>query len=298
MSGRVEAQGTSMVKGLFRLNRIQSIPLRRFLKDKAAVISLIVIVLIILSAVFAGTISKHDPITVNPGNSMAPPSWDHPLGTDHLGRDMLARILYGGRASLLVGVLAVVIGLVFGGALGIIAGFFRWADNLVMRSMDVLMAFPYVLRAMAIVAILGPGLYKAIIAIGIGTIPIFARLVRSCLLTIREKEYFQAGRAIGASNLRLITKYVIPNILPTILTYATLQLAQAILAVSMLSFLSLGVTPPTPEWGYMVSSGREFLRTEPQLIFYPSFAIFLVVLCLNILGDGLRDAWDPSMNKQ
>ena len=250
-----------------------------------------------LAAVFAPWIAPHDPLATQPLYRFRGPSQVHWLGNDELGRDILSRIIYGARISLLVGVASVTIGLLGGGVLGFLAGYYRFLDNPIMRLIDVLMAFPFILRAVAVVAILGPGLLTTMLAVGLGGVPSFARLVRSSVLSLREATYVEAARAVGCHELRIFLRHVLPNMIGTIIVYATLTMGTAILGAATLSFLGLGVQPPTPEWGDMVSQGRLYLRIAPHVVIFPSLAISMVVLGFNLLGDGLRDALDPSLRR-
>lgn len=226
---------------------------------------------------------------------MAAPSRTHWLGTDELGRDVFSRLLYGARISMTVGLVATGIGLTSGVVVGVCAGYFRRADNLLMRLVDILMAIPSILLALAIVTALGPGLYNVMIAVGVGALPTFARLTRAAVLGLREMEFVQAARAIGATDLAIVGRHILRNALPPVLVYASLHMAGAILAASILSFLGLGVQPPTAEWGAMVSGARAYLREAPFLSTVPSLAIFMVVMAFNLLGDGLRDLLDPRL---
>jgi len=222
----------------------------------------------------------------------------YPLGADQLGRDMLSRLIWGGRISLLIGFSAVMMAMGLGVGIGLLAGFFGGKmDTVVMRLIDILMAFPAILLAITIVASLGPGLRNSMIAVSIVGIPYYARIVRGNALSLRELEFIQAARVIGASNGRIVTRHVFPNILAPLIVAATLDVGWFIMAAAGLSFLGLGAQPPTPEWGVMLSEGRQFIRNAPHLSILPGTAIFLVVLALNFLGDGLRDALDPRLSE-
>jgi peptide/nickel transport system permease protein len=227
---------------------------------------------------------------------LRPPSAAHLLGTDDFGRDILSRILYGSRISLQVGFVAVGIAGSIGILFGLLAGYLGgWVDNLLMRTMDVLLAFPAILLAVTIMALLGPNTTNVMIAIGIAYIPIFARVVRGTVLSIKPNEYVEAARAVGASELRTLVQHIVPGTSGPIIVQVSLALAYAILAEAALSFLGLGTQPPTPTWGSMLSFGREFVREAPWFAFFPGFAIFLTVLSLNLVGDGLSDALDPRL---
>jgi len=243
----------------------------------------------------APQLAPHDPYRVNTARRLEAPTRDHWLGTDELGRDVLSRLLHGGRITLAIGLVATAIGLGVGVAVGLTAGYFRRLDGLVMRATDVLMAIPAVLFAIAVVAVLGPGLVQITVAVGVSALPSFARLTRAAVLSLREMEFVEASRAAGASDFFIIRRDVLPNVLPSVLVYASLHTARALLSVSILSFLGLGVQPPAAEWGAMVSGARSYLRQAPMLATVPSMAIFVVVLSLNLLGDELRDVLDPRL---
>lgn len=269
---------------------------RMLLRDKVATVSAAFLVLVVLAAVFAPVLTDFNPERAESGNRLLGPSGAHWLGTDELGRDVLSRVLYGGRISLTIGFLAVGLGLGIGATLGMIAGYFSKLDGVIMRLMDVMLALPGILLAIAIVAALGPGVYEVMIAVGIGSIPIFARVARSSVLSVKSETYIEAVRSVGGNDLRIIGRHILPNSFAPILVYATLQLATAILSASILSFLGLGPQPPTPEWGAMVAAGRRYMIDTPHVIMAPGFAIFFVILAFNLLGDGLRDALDPSVH--
>ncbi|MBO8127366.1 MAG: ABC transporter permease [Firmicutes bacterium] len=273
--------------------------LRRLWKDKFAVLGAGIIVVIIGLAVLAPVVSPYDPNQVDLLNRLKPPGTEgHLLGTDQLGRDVLSRLIWGGRVSVAVGVFAVLIAMFFGVFLGLIAGYFGGAfDIVIMRVIDVLMAFPYVLLAIAIIAAFGPGLVNAMIAISIIGIPYYARIVRGSVLSLREKEFIQAQHALGSSNWRIMFRHLLPNVFSSVIVAATLDVGWMIMAAAGMSFLGLGAQPPTAEWGVMLSNGRQFIRVAPHLSLLPGLAIFLVVLAFNLLGDGLRDALDPHLKE-
>jgi len=272
--------------------------LRRLRRNRLAVAGGFLIAAFLFMALFAGYISPYDPIKQDWQNVQKPPSSTHLLGTDELGRDLLSRIIHGARISMTIGVISVSIGLVLGTVIGLAAGYFRGiSDSLLMRLMDIMLAIPYVLLAIAIVAILGPGLWNTMIAIGIVTIPQFARIVRSSVLEIKEKDYVEAARAIGAGHSRIMLRHVLINALSPLIVQSTLTIASAILNAAALGFLGLGAQPPTPEWGVMLSDGRLLLLVSPWIVTFPGVAIMLSVLGFNMLGDGLRDALDPRMRK-
>ncbi|MGH7320790.1 MAG: ABC transporter permease [Candidatus Rokuibacteriota bacterium] len=256
---------------------------------------MLVLIACAVAIALAPRLAPHDPYRVDPTRRLEAPSREHWLGTDELGRDVWSRLLYGGRITLSLGLVATVIGLAAGGAIGVSAGYFRRLDGLLMRATDVVMAIPAVLLAIAVVAVLGPGLVQITVAVGVSALPSFARLTRAAVLSLREKEFVEASRAAGASDLFIIRRDVLPNVLPSVLVYASLHTARALLSVSILSFLGLGVQPPAAEWGAMVSGARGYLRQAPMLATVPSVAIFVVVLAFNLLGDELRDVLDPRL---
>ena len=271
---------------------------RRLRRNKAAVVGMSVVILLVVVAVLAPVLASYDPNQTNIKMRLQGPSSEHPLGTDNFGRDMLSRIIYGSRISLYVGFVAVGIGAVFGGILGAIGGYYGGRlDNFIMRCMDVLLAIPQIILAIAIVGALGTSLLNLMIAVGISQLPRYARVVRASALTVRGQEYVEAARAVGASDARIILENILPNCMAPIIVQSTLGVAQAILSAAALSFLGLGIQPPTAEWGSMLSSGRQFLRNAPYLTFFPGLAISVVVLALNIFGDGLRDSLDPKLRQ-
>src|SRR6266545_1398468 len=270
---------------------------RRFLTHGLAVLGLAVIAALVLLAVFAGYLSPHDPLRQDLPHALAGPSIEYPLGTDQFGRCVLSRILFGARLSLLVGVFATAIGAITGTVLGLVGGYFARLDAPIMRAMDVLLAFPGILLAIAIMAALGPSLVNVMIAVGIRSIPSFARVTRSMVLSLKELEFVQGAQALGARSARVLFRHVLPNSLSGLLVFASMQVATAILLAAILSFLGLGVQPPTPEWGKMVSDGRSYLMEAPHVSLFPGLAIFVAVMGFNCLGDGLRDALDPRVGR-
>jgi peptide/nickel transport system permease protein len=261
------------------------------------VVSLVVLVVIILTAVFAPVVAPYDPTDTHRGRTLETPSWDFLLGTDHLGRDLFSRIVFGARISITIGFLAVFLGTSGGVVLGIASGMQGGKfDILVQRLVDAWMAFPGLVIALALVSMLGPSLMNVAIAIAIGTVPSTSRVVRGAVLSEKERDYVSAVVSIGAARLRLALRHILPNVLPPILILATARLGSAILAESSLSFLGLGVPPPTPTWGGMLSrEGREFMITNPMLGLWPGLSIMLTVLAFNLFGDGLRDILDPKL---
>lgn len=265
-------------------------------RNKGAMVGGAVVLLFIFTAVFAPLIAPYDPLESNLDEALQSHTYKHWFGTDEQGRDILSRIIYGGRMSLAIGVIAVAISSVLGVFLGLISGFMGGkVDNVIMRFMDILMAFPGMLLALAIVSALGPGTFNLMIALGVYSVPFFARVVRGSVLSVREMEYVEAARAIGQSNFFIVFSHILPNCVGPILVLATLRIALAILNGAGLSFLGLGPQPPTPEWGAMLSSGRTYLRIAPWVATYPGLAIMFVVLGFNVFGDGLRDALDPRL---
>ncbi len=262
---------------------------------RLAGVGLVITIGFVLSALFAPAISPYSPTKQQMTNALQPPSREHILGTDELGRDMFSRILYGGQASLEVGFLSVGMALFVGVTLGLIAGYWSnsWIERLIMRVMDALLAFPALVLALAFVAALGPGLNNAILAIGIVYIPTYARLTRGQVLSAKEREYIQAARTVGASDARIIVRHLLPNVSSPLIVQTSLGFATAILAEAALSFLGLGVQPPTPSWGEMLNGARGYLEIDPWLIIGPGAAIFLAVLGFNFIGDGIRDVLDP-----
>ena len=268
---------------------------RRLLRHRGALAGFTVLFVLVLLAVAAPLIATHDPITPV-GSPLKGPTLAHPMGTDNIGRDIFSRVVYGTRISLRVGFIAVAIAGVFGTLIGVVAGTYgRIVDNLLMRIVDALMAFPGIMLALAIAAVLGPGLYKAMIAVGISSIPAFARLVRSAVLQVKQMAYVEAAQATGCSTARLIMRHILPNVMTSVLVLSTLGVASAILAGASLSFLGLGAQPPTPEWGAMLSQGRQFMYNGWWIMAFPGIAITITVMAANLVGDGLRDALDPRL---
>ena len=267
---------------------------RRLKRRKGAVAGLIVIALFILFAVFAPLISPYDPAIQSWTSVRRAPSALHWLGTDDVGRDILARVIYGARASLLAGVISVAIALSIGVPLGLAAGYVGgWFDALISRITDAMLAVPFLILAIALAAFLGPSLGNAMIAIGVSTTPIFVRLTRGQVMVVKVEDYVEAARALGNPRWRIALFHILPNILPALLVQGTLSIAAAIIAEASLSFLGLGQQPPAPSWGSMLNSAQRFLSTAPWMAIWPGLAIFLAVLSFNLIGDGLRDALDP-----
>jgi peptide/nickel transport system permease protein len=270
---------------------------RRFLEHRLALAGLGLILALILLALSAQQVAPHDPLRQDLPHALAGPSIEFPLGTDEFGRCILSRILFGARLSLLVGVIATAIGATAGILSGLAAGYFPRLDAPVMRTMDVLLAFPSILLAIAIVAALGPSLGNVMIAVGVRSIPSFARLARSMVLSLKELDFVQGAAALGASHARVLFRHILPNSVSPLLVFSSMQVATALLLAAILSFLGLGVQPPTPEWGKMVSDGRAYLLEAPHVSLFPGLAIFIAVMGFNCLGDGLRDALDPRVGR-
>jgi len=269
---------------------------RRFLRNRLAVVGLALIVLLVLSAALAPWLAPYDPTRQSLIEKRAKPGAKYWLGADEFGRDILSRVIYGSRVALLVGVLSVLIALVGGLLLGTVSGFAGgWLDAVMMRAIEILLAFPYLLLALAIVAAMGTGALNTTIAVGVWGIPTVTRMVRGSVLALRETEYVGAARALGAAAPALLRRHILPNVVPGLVVYATLFMANAILLEAALSFLGLGVQPPTASWGLMVSTGRDVLLVAPHVATVPGVAIMVAVLAFNLVGDGLRDALDPRM---
>ncbi|HSO57226.1 MAG TPA: ABC transporter permease [Paenisporosarcina sp.] len=273
--------------------------LKRLLKNKLAAIGIIIILLQIGMAIFAPIIATHDPIKQDLINSELPMfSEGHWLGTDNYGRDVWSRIVHGARISLLVGITAVSLGLIGGVSLGLLGGYYKKLDGIIMRVVDLLFSFPGILLAMLIIAVLGTSLVNVAIAISIWSIPTCARIVRGSVLSIKQKEYIMAMKSLGASDLRIMIRHILPNAFAPIIVFATMRMGTAILSTASLSYLGLGAQPPTPEWGAMIAQGQDYMWTSPHLTIVPGIAIMLTVFAFNVVGDGLRDALDPNMDIQ
>lgn len=270
----------------------------RLRRNKLAMLGLAIVIILILCAILADWIAPYEYAAQDYSCTFAYPSLSHPLGTDDYGRDILTRIIYGGRISLVVSVMSVAISLVVGGIIGATAAYAGGhTENIVMRLMDIIMAIPGFLLAISISASLGSGIVNTAVAIGIGGVPMFARIIRASILSLKDQEFVEAARATGASDARIIFRYLIPNSLAPIIVQGTLNIGQSILAISSLSFIGLGVQPPTPEWGSMLSYGREYIRTFWPIVTFPGIAIMLTLISFNLLGDGLRDALDPRLKQ-
>ncbi|MFC5628725.1 ABC transporter permease [Aliibacillus thermotolerans] len=270
----------------------------RIFSNKTASISFIFILCLVFIAVIGPYLTVYDPNVPDTSNRLASPSAKHFFGTDHHGRDIFTRIIHGMPLSLYIGVISVLIGATIGVVLGMISGYYGgFIDSFIMRCMDVLFAFPGILLALALVSVLGNSLHHLILAVSIFLVPMFARIVRSSTLAICQLEYIDAMKVLGASDIRIIFKHIFPNIVSPIIVQATLSIASAILTASTLSFLGLGVQPPTPEWGAMLNEGKDYMYQAPHVAFFPGLAIMFVVLVFHIFGDGLRDVLDPKSKK-
>ncbi len=270
--------------------------IRRLLRHRGALIGSIMVLVVVSAAIFGPLVAPYDPADIGVGPSLGAPTLAHPMGTDTFGRDIFSRVLNGAQLSLTVGLVAVLIEASFGVLIGLVAGYYGgWIDGLMMRVIDVLLAFPGILLALAIVSVLGISLTNLMIAVGIGGIPSFARLIRGSTLTVKENLYVTVAKSIGAGDAGVIFRHILPNVVSPIIVYATLRIAFAIIATSSLSFLGLGAKPPSPEWGVMLSDGREFLRVAPWVTTFPGLAIMISVMGINLLGDGLRDVLDPRL---
>ena len=268
-------------------------------KHKASFIGLVVLAACAVLAIAAPLVTPYDPLKQILRDALLDPSLSHPLGTDYLGRDILARIIYGGRYSLSIGFVAVAIGLAIGVPLGAISGFYSgWVDMLIQRFIDILLSFPGFLLALSLVAVLGVGLENVILSVGISATPSFVRLVRASTLSVRQLTYIEAARALGQNDRVIILRHILPNTMAPVIVQATLSLGSAILLAAGLGFLGLGVQPPTPEWGSMLGEGRNYIFSNPNMATFPGIAIFITVLAFNLMGDGLRDALDPRLRKR
>ena len=273
-------------------------PVRRFLANKLAVIGIIVLVIFAGAALLARQVAPFDPAQIFFADLRAAPSAAHFFGADELGRDIFSRVVYGARVSLSAGLISVTLALVFGGSIGLIAGYIGgWLDDVLMRFVDALLSLPFLVLAIALAAILGPSLQNTMIAIAIVTAPAFARITRGEVLSQRERDYVQAAQALGAGDGRLIVRHLLPNISGALIVQTSLAIANAILAEASLSFLGLGIQPPTPSWGSMLNAARGYLTDAPWMALFPGLAIFLAVLAFNLIGDGLREALDPRSHK-
>lgn len=292
------AEGLAQFGGAVQRQSPLAITWRQLRRNPLAITAMVILAIQVFIAIFAPLIAPYDPLQQNFQVALQPPSLAHPFGTDDVGRDILSRIIYGTRISLRVGLIAVTISSVLGVLLGLAAGYYGgWVDNTIMRVMDVLLAFPGLLLALAIIAVLGPGLFNVMIAVGLGSVPVYTRLTRASTLSVRERDYVLAARALGFRNRRIMLRYILPNVIPPVIALATLGVAGAILTAAGLSFIGLGAQPPTPEWGAMLTQGRQYLQKAWWFTVFPGLAIMITVLAINILGDALRDALDPKLRR-
>ncbi|HAZ31014.1 TPA: hypothetical protein DCY65_05565 [Candidatus Acetothermia bacterium] len=272
---------------------------RRLVRRRTAVVGLAIVLFFLLVGLLAPLIAPYDPLEVNPRARLSPMSRENPMGRDELGRDILSRIIYGARISLIVGVVSVSVGFVIGVPWGIVSGYKGgMLDLLTQRVVDALLSFPTILLAILVVTVIGPGLWNTMLAVGLVSVPNYTRVVRGLVLSLREEDYVTAARALGASDVRVLLRHIMPNALAPVVVLSTLYLATAILAAAGLGFLGLGAQPPMPEWGAMLSRGRLFLMVAPHVAVFPGLAILFAVLGYNLLGDGLRDALDPRLRGQ
>ena len=270
--------------------------LRRLIRKPLAIVGTTLLVIMIGAALFAPFIAQHPPDAQGVAEPFEPPSIKHPFGGDQFGRDNFSRVLHGGRISLQIGLVAVAIGGSLGLVLGCLAGYLSgWVDETVMRFIDIMLAFPGILLAIAVVVMLGPSLYNLMIAVGVGAIPTFSRVIRAAVLEAKERDYVAAARAIGVTDLMIVARHILPNIMAPFIVLATLDVATAILSGTALSYLGLGAKPPSPEWGLMLSEGKTFIRNAWWVGTFPGLAITVTVIGINLLGDALRDALDPRL---
>ncbi|MCO7174856.1 ABC transporter permease [Sporolactobacillus kofuensis] len=290
----VPPNALSVTKGK-RKKRRENLFLRRLFTNKLAVVGLIIVVLFTLVAIFAPFIAHFDPTKMDVNDALQSPGQDgHLLGTDSYGRDVFSRIVFGARVSLFVGVGAVVVGGAIGIILGLISGFYGgWVDSVIMRIMDGMYAFPFILLAIVLMTVLGSGLGNVILAIGIANVPTFSRIVRGQVLAVKQEEFIEVTRSLGAGDFNLLFKHILPNCSGPIIVYGTMGIAGAIISEAALSFLGLGIQPPNPSWGNILQEGRDYLQVSPHICLFSGMAIFLSVLGFNLFGDGLRDALDP-----
>lgn len=271
--------------------------IKQVLKNRLALFGLLIILLQIIVAVFANWFTAYDPVKQNLAQTELLPGADgHWLGTDNYGRDMWSRLIYGARISLLVSISAVALSVSVGVVLGLIAGYYRKLDGIIMRICDLLFAIPGILLAMLIIAILGANLVNVVIAISIWTIPSCARQIRGSVLSVKKQEYITAMKSLGANDVRIIAKHILPNCLAPMIVFATMRMASTIISTAALSYLGLGAQPPSPEWGALISDGQQYMFSSPHMVIIPGIAIMLIVFAFNVVGDAMRDALDPNMN--
>jgi ABC-type dipeptide/oligopeptide/nickel transport system permease subunit len=299
----VSADGVALEAGVAAPRPARSrIPLRKLWRFKWGVAAGAIMLLVVATAVCAPLIVPYNPLTVDIQHRLAPPAWmdggtrAHLLGTDQVGRDLLSRVIYGGRVSLIIGMAAVIVSSSIGVLLGLAAGYFAGRiDWTIMTVINVMLTFPFVLLALAVIAVLGPSLVNMIIVLGVADWPLYARVIRAETMAIREREFVMAGRALGMSHLRIVFRQILPNLVSVIVVIATLQVARVIILESFLSFLGLGVQPPTPAWGNMLGEGRVYMLNSWWIATFPGLAIFITTLAINLMGNALRDWLDPHM---
>jgi len=291
-------QGLLVPSAVAKGKSLRGLAWRQLLRKRTAVLGMSIIVVLVLTAIFADIIAPYGPTEIFSQDTMSPPSWTHPMGTDLLGRDVLSRVIYGSRVSLYVGVFALVPAILLGVPLGIIAGFYGGPlDNLIMRIMDIILAFPIFLLAIVIMVMLEPNTTNVVIALGIVRIPIYARIVRGSVLSVKELEYVEAAKALAVRDPRLLARHVLPNCMAPIIVTSTLSVGVSIIVEASLSFLGLGTQPPTPSWGWDLKANMILLEINPWITIFPGLAIFFTVLAFNLFGDGLRDALDPRLKQ-
>jgi peptide/nickel transport system permease protein len=276
-----------------------AIVFRQYIQNRNAIVGTIAFGMIVLAAIFAPVLTRYDPTAINTDVTTMPPGPGHLMGTDILGRDIFSRVLYGARISLQLGLVSVTIATIIGGTLGLISGYREdWVDLLIMRGVDILLAFPSFLLALTLVFMLGPSLFNAMVAVGISSIPGYTRTVRGSVLSAKQNEYVTAARSVGCSELRIMVRHILPNVLAPLIVIATLGIPWAILTAASLSFLGMGAQPPTPEWGAMANDGRNYLQEAWWISTFPGLAIAVTVISINLIGDGLRDAFDPRLRSR
>lgn len=289
-------QGVKVAQPVAAGRSLQAMAWRQLWRKRTALVGMGLIVVLVLTAILADVLAPYEPTATGSGVPMSLPKWQHPLGTDMLGRDMLSRVLYGSRVALYVGVLSLVLPICAGIPLGVISGFYGGAlDNVIMRLMDIMLAFPIFLLAIVVMVILEPSTTNVVIALGIVRIPIYARIVRGSVLSVKALTYIEAAKALAVRDPRLLWRHILPNCMAPIIVTSTLSVGTSIIAEASLSFLGLGTQPPTPSWGWDLKAGLMILEINPWICLFPGVAIFLTVLAFNLFGDGLRDALDPRL---
>ena len=289
-------QGIKVAQPVAAGQSLQTMAWRQLWRKRTALVGIGIIAVLVLTAMLADVLAPYEPTATGSGEPMSPPNWQHPLGTDMLGRDMLSRVIHGSRVAIYVGVLSLVLPIVVGIPLGVISGFYGGAiDNVIMRLMDIILAFPIFLLAIVVMVILEPSTTNVVIALGIVRIPIYARIVRGSVLSVKALTYIEAAKALAVRDPRLLWGHILPNCMAPIIVTSTLSVGTSIIAEASLSFLGLGTQPPTPSWGWDLKAGLMILEINPWICLFPGVAIFLTVLAFNLFGDGLRDALDPRL---